>query len=92
MRNIEIMFNDGVIGNKALLLSLSALTTGNLNSKLKPESKKYVMKDILPSTYDYIIPPLSDEELKSQANSQLLAFMSLSPGASQYLKVDHAQH
>lgn len=84
------MLNDGAIGNKAVLLSLSALTTGNLNSKLKPESKKYVMKDILPSTYDYIIPPMSDEEMKNQVNSQLLAFMSLSPGASQHLKVDHA--
>lgn len=90
MRNIEIMLNDGAIGNKALLLALSALTTGNLNSKLKPESKKYVMKDILPSTYEYIIPPMSDEEMKNQVNNQLLAFMSLSPGASKYLKVDHA--
>ena len=81
MRNIEIMFSDGAIGNKAILLALSTLTTGNINSKLKDSSKAYKMKDVLPSTHEYIIPPLSEEELVMQKNRQLLSFMATSPGA-----------
>ena len=80
MRNIEIMFADGMIGNKSILLALSTLTTGNINSKLKKEAKPYKMQDVLPATHDYIVPPLTDEELADQTNRQLLAFMATSKG------------
>ena len=81
MRNIEIMFADGMIGNKAVLLALSTLTTGNLNSKLKKEASPYKMEGVLPSTHEYIIPPLTDEEKLAQKNRQLLGFMAASPNA-----------
>lgn len=81
MRNIEIMISDGMIGNRAILLALSTLTTGNLNSKLKQGVNPFTIKSVLPSTHDYIIPPLSEEEQKVQASKQLLSFMALSPGA-----------
>mgnify|MGYP003340783223 CR=1 FL=1 len=73
------MLNDGAIGNKALLLALSALTTGNLNSKLKPNTKPYKMEDILPSVHEYIVPPLSDEEKAAQAMNSLVAFVKTAP-------------
>jgi hypothetical protein len=79
MRNIEIMFNDGVIGNKSILLALSALTTGNLNSKLKQNSKPYKMEDILPLTHEYIVPPLTDAEKAAQAMNSLVAFVKTAP-------------
>ena len=75
------MFADGMIGNKAILIALSCLTTGNLNSKLKQGANAYKMQDILPSTHEYIVPPLSKEEQEAQKNRQLLGFMALSPGA-----------
>jgi hypothetical protein len=81
MQNIEIMFSDGIIGNKATLLALSMLTTGNLNSKLKQGVKSFTIKDVLPSVHDYIIPPLSDEEQKSQVNRSLLSMMAMAPNA-----------
>lgn len=81
MRNIEIMMSDGMIGNKAILLALSVLATGNLNSKLKQGVTPFTIKTVLPSAHEYIIPPLSDEEQASQANRQLLSFMALAPGA-----------
>jgi hypothetical protein len=87
MRNIEIMLNDGAIGNKAVLLALSALTTGNLNSKLKPNTKPYKMEDILPSVHEYIVPPLSDEEKAAQVQNQLMLFMQMQPKAAEYMKV-----
>jgi hypothetical protein len=84
MRNIQILLSDGYIGNKAVLLALSSLTTGNLNSKLKTSSQPYTMKNILPSMHDYIIPPLTDEDKRMQANQQLLGFLAARPGSDAY--------
>lgn len=86
MRNIEIMLNDGAIGNKAMLLALSALTTGNLNSKLKANTKPYKMEDILPSVHEYIVPPLSDEEKEAQVQNQLMLFMQMQPKADKFMR------
>jgi hypothetical protein len=86
MRNIEVLLNDGFLGVKALGLALSALTTGNLNSKLAKGATPYQMKDVLPALKDYIFPPLTDSEKKEQASRQLLAFMSMAPGAPELLK------
>ena len=84
MRNIEILLSDGYIGNKAVLLALSSLTTGNLNAKIKSSARPYRMQDILPSTHDYLVPPLSEADKRSQANQQLLGFMAARPGAEEY--------
>lgn len=85
MRNIELMLNDGLIGPKSVLLALSALTTGNLNSKLKKDAKPYKMQDILPMAHDYIVPPLTPEEEAAQAQKSLLAFAQSKPGSPQKL-------
>jgi hypothetical protein len=81
MQSIEIMLSDGFIGNKAILLALSFLSTGNLNAKLRQGVQPFTMKDVLPSTHEYIIPPLSEEEALAQKNRQLLGFMASSPKA-----------
>jgi hypothetical protein len=85
-RNIEILISDGFIGNKAVLLALSSLTTGNLNSKMKQGSQPFTMKDVLPSTHEYIVPPPTEDEARAQAQKQLLAFMSMSPGAAPFFE------
>lgn len=85
MRNIEIMLNDGMIGNKAMLIAISSLTTGNLNSKLRKEARPYKMQDILPSTHEYIIPPLTDAEKAIELNNNLLAFVGKFPGSPSLL-------
>lgn len=86
MRNVEIMLSDGMIGPKAILLALSSLTTGNLNSKIQKNTKPFTMKDVLPSTHEYIIPPLTKEQQQEAVSRQLLAFMSTRPGSEEYLK------
>ena len=86
MQNIEIMFTDGILGNKGVLLALSTLTTGNLNAKLKKEAQPFTIKHVLPSTHEYIIPPLSEEEEREQANQKLMAFMAASPKAPESLR------
>lgn len=91
MRDIEILLSDGFIGNKAILVALSSLTTGNLNAKLKQGATPFKMKDVLPSTHEYIVPPLTPEEQAAQANEQLLSFISQAPGAGKYFNGLHAQ-
>jgi len=86
LRNIEIMLSDGMIGNKALLLALSSLTTGNLNSKIQKKTKPFRMEDVLPSTHDYIVPPLTDEQKREQVNQQMLMFVAMKPGSENFLK------
>lgn len=81
MRNIEIMLHDGMIGEKSILIALSALTTGNLNSKLKKEAKAYKMEDILPTSFDYIVPPPTEEEKKQAAQNALLSYIQSKPSA-----------
>lgn len=81
MRNIEIMLYDGMIGQKSVLLALSSLTTGNLNSKLKDTATPYKMETVLPLVHDYIIPPLSEEEKKAQLNANLASYVSMHPNA-----------
>ena len=86
MQSIEIMFADGMLGPKAVLLALSALTTGNLNSKIHKTAKPFMMKDILPTVHDYIVPPLTPEQQQEQVNSQLLAFLQSRPGSEAYIE------
>lgn len=81
MQNIEIMLSDGMLGNKGILLALSTLTTGNLNAKLKKEAKPFTIKQVLPSTHEYIIPPLNEEEQVAETNKNLMAFMAMAPNA-----------
>ena len=82
-----MMFYDGIIGPKALLMGISALTTGNLNAKLKQGAKPFTMRDVLPLAHEYIVPPLTEQEKKEQANQQLLAMLSQMPEADKFLKV-----
>ena len=75
------MLNDGMLGNKSILLALSCFATGNLNSKLRKEAASFKMPDILPLSFDYISPPLTDAEKKEQLNQNLLIFLQQSPNA-----------
>jgi hypothetical protein len=86
MQAIEIMYADGMIGNKAVLLALSSLTTGNLNAKIQKTARPFRMEDILPSTHDYIVPPLTEEQKRDQVNRNLLAFIASRPGAEGFIE------
>jgi hypothetical protein len=86
MRNIEIMLHDGMIGQKSVLLALSSLTTGNLNSKLKDTATPYKMENVLPLVHDYIVPPLTNEEQQAQVNANLSTYIAMHPNAPKKLK------
>jgi hypothetical protein len=84
MRNIEVMISDGMLGPKSVLLALSALTTGNLNSKLRPDTTPYKMQDILPFMHEYIIPPLTEEEKFHHITKNLMAFTKTAPNSPKF--------
>jgi hypothetical protein len=44
------------------------------------------MKDVLPSTHEYIVPPLTKEQQQEQASKQMMAFLATRPGSEAYLK------
>jgi hypothetical protein len=53
---------------------------------MKQGSNAFKMKDILPSTHEYIVPPLTEEETKEESKKKLLSFMSMMPGAAQFFE------
>lgn len=75
------MLHDGYLGTKATLLALSGFATGNLNAKLRQGARPFSMRDILPSTHEYVVPPMTEEEQKELLNNNLLSFMAQAPGA-----------
>lgn len=79
------MFNDGVIGNLGLLEVLGMLTAGQFNKMLPKTATPYKLHNIIPQAYDYLYPPLTEQEKKAQAEKNLLAFAMMSPDAPSIL-------
>lgn len=82
MAQMQTMYVDGLIGNRALIEVLGVLTNGVFNYMRSANSPTYKLSNIIGNAYDYIYPPLTEEEQKQKANDQLLAFMSQAPGFS----------
>jgi hypothetical protein len=80
------MYHSGLIGNIGLLEVLGTLTAGQFNKMLPKGKAAYKLKDIIPNAYDFIYPPLSEQDKKEQVNQSLLAFALMSPGAPSILK------
>lgn len=80
MANIQTMYADGLIGNYGILTQLATLTNGVFNYMRPANSPAYKLANILGSAYDYIYPPLSEEDQKAAVNNSLLAFMSQANG------------
>jgi len=83
--DIAVMYHAGLIGNIGLLEVLGNLTAGQFNKMLPKGKTGYKLRDIIPNTYDYIYPPLSEQDKKQQVNRSLLAFALMSPGAPSVL-------
>lgn len=84
-QSVMVALQDGLFGNKALSYINAALATGVFNYIRSANSKAYEIKDLLGSMTDYVFRPLSDEEQQELANSRLLAFMAMRPGAPKVL-------
>lgn len=83
------MYSDGLIGNRGILEVLGNLTAGQFNKMLPKGHAPYTLEKIISRAYDYIYPPLSDEQKKDAVSQQLLAFAMMAPGAPDILKGQH---
>ena len=79
------MYNDGVIGNLGILEVLGTLTAGQFNKVLSKGSTPYKLQTIIPNAYEYLYPPLTEQDSKEQASQSLLAFALMSPNAPDIL-------
>lgn len=80
LANIQTMYADGMIGNYGILTQIANLTNGVFNYMRPASSPPYKLANILGSAYDYIYPPLTEEQQKAAVNDSLLAFMSQANG------------
>lgn len=79
------MYSDGIIGNFGLLQILGSHAAGVFNSMLPKGKQPFKLKDIIPNQYEYLYPPLSEQDKKEQANKALLNFVKSKPKAPQSL-------
>jgi len=79
------MYHSGLIGNIGLLEVLGTLTAGQFNKMLPKGKTGFKLKDIIPNAYDYLYPPLTEQDKKEQASQNLLAFALMSPNAPTHL-------
>ena len=80
MANIQTMYADGLVGNYGILTQIATLTNGVFNYMRPANSPAYKLANILGNAYDYIYPPLSDEQQKAAVNDSLIAFVSRAKG------------
>jgi len=80
LANIQTMYADGLLGNYGILTQIASLTNGVFNYMRPANSPPYKLANILGSAYDYIYPPLTEEQQKAVVNDSLLAFMSQANG------------
>jgi hypothetical protein len=83
MAQIQTMYTDGLIGNNGVLEVLGSLTAGVFNYMRTANSPAYKLANILGNAYDYIYPPLTEQDKKQAANDSLLTFMTQAPGFQQ---------
>lgn len=88
--DICVMYHDGIIGNLGLLEVLGTLTAGQFNKMLPKTAQPYKLQQIIPQAYDYLYPPLTEQDKKAQANKNLLAFAMMSPNAPSVLFEDQS--
>jgi hypothetical protein len=75
MNEISVMYADGLIGNKSVLVTLATLTAGVFNYLRSATAPPYTTRSILGSAYDYIY-----NEPAVSASDSLLTFISQANG------------
>lgn len=81
LKLVTVALADGLIGNKQVLTTLGSLTAGVFNYLRSEGQTAYALKDILTSVHDYIYPPLTEEQKKSNVNNRLVAYMMSMPNS-----------
>jgi hypothetical protein len=83
--DICVLYNDGIIGNLGVIQVLGTLTAGQFNTVLPKGKQAFKLQDIIPTQYEYLYPPLSEEAKKEAINQSLLAFAQMHPDAPSHI-------
>jgi len=83
--DICIMYSDGMIGNYGILQILGTHTAGHFNMVLPKGKQPYKLKDIIPSQYEYLYPPRTEQDKSKSLNDALLNFLRAKPNAPKKL-------
>ena len=75
MSEITIMYADGLIGNRNLIVTLGSLVAGVFNYIRSNNSPSYNLKSVIGSAYGYIY-----DDIEASPSDSLLTFMSQAPG------------
>jgi hypothetical protein len=79
------MYNDGVIGNLGVLQAIGTHAAGHFNTVLPQGKSPFKLQDIIGTQYDYLYPPLSEEQKAQSVSDNLKSFMVSNPNAPSYL-------
>lgn len=77
---IQVMYADGLLGNRGIYDALTPLTTGVFNFLRGSGSAPIKQTDIFPWINEYSIDPETEPTKEEKVSSQLLAFMAMAPG------------
>lgn len=77
---IQVMFADGMLGNKGIFDAVAPLTAGVFNYLRAQNSQPYKTTDIFPHIVEYSVNPDYELTDKEKVNEALLVFMSQANG------------
>lgn len=80
MAQITTMYADGIIGNENIIQLLGTLVNGVFNYIRPPNATPYKLSNIIGASYDYLYPPIPQDQQATAASNNLLLFMSQAPG------------
>ena len=79
--DICIMYVHGLIGNRGMMEVLGSLTGAIYNYMRSENQAAFKLQDIIPKTYNYLYPPLTEQQKADQANEALQNYMKAAPNA-----------
>ena len=77
---IQVMYADGLLGNKGIFDALTPITTAVYNYFRSANSPTIKASDIFPWVQEYAINPDTEPTESEKVNNSLLAFMSQAQG------------
>ena len=77
---IQVMYADGLLGNRGIYDALSPLTAAVFSYFRAPNTPAVKAQDIFPWVHEYSIDPETDRTKEEKVNDSLLLFMSQAPG------------
>ena len=73
---IQVMYSDGLLGNRGIYDALTPITTAIFNYIKSPESPTIKANDIFPWINEYGIDPSLDVSAEEQASNGLLTYVT----------------